>query len=146
MATAVDPVDTDYYESNITWWTGWIGFAATMLIFIGSFSIVAGFVGIFKDGYYVVPTRDLVVTMDYTAWGWIHLALGLIAIGIAVGMLAGKMWARVIAVGIALLSALVNLAFLNAAPVWSTIVIAFDILLVWALTVHGREMQSFADS
>jgi hypothetical protein len=84
--------------------------------------------------------------MDYTAWGWIHLALGLIAIGIAVGMLAGKMWARVIAVGIALLSALVNLAFLNAAPVWSTIVIAFDILLVWALTVHGREMQSFADS
>ena len=49
------------------------------------------------------------------------------------------MWARVVAVLVALLSALVNLAFLSAYPVWSTIMIAVDILVIYAVIAHGRE-------
>src|SRR4051794_10199999 len=62
-ARAGAPPDAGFYEDSVTIWTGWIGFAATMLILIGSFHAIAGFVGIFKDGYYAVPRRDLLVTV-----------------------------------------------------------------------------------
>jgi uncharacterized protein (DUF983 family) len=50
-----------------------------------------------------------------------------------VGRLAGT-----VVVG---LSAVVNLGFLAAAPVWTTLVIALDLVMILALTVHGREIE-----
>jgi hypothetical protein len=40
------------------------------------------------------------------------------------------------------LSALVNLAFIEAYPIWSMLIITFDVLVIYALIVHGREMRS----
>ncbi|MDX6324546.1 MAG: hypothetical protein QOK15_900, partial [Nocardioidaceae bacterium] len=54
----------------------------------------------------------------------------------------GQMWARIVAVAVAFLSCLVNIAFLSAYPIWSTIMIAIDVLVIWAVMVHGREMRS----
>ena len=124
-----------------TAWAGYLIFAASMLILIGFFDMIAGLVAIFKDGYYVVPSRDLVVSVDYTAWGWVHLALGVAAVATGTGIVLGKMWARVVGVGYAIVNAIVNLAFLSAYPVWSAMIIAFDVLVIWALCVHGRELE-----
>ena len=142
VATARSGSEDPQVYQDVTGWTGWIGFAATMAVLIGFFHALAGVVGIFKDGYYAVPKRDLLVTVDYTAWGWAHLAFGILAIAVGFGMASGQMWARVFGVIFAVLSAVLNLAFLNASPVWSTTLIAFDVLLIWALTVHGREMKA----
>lgn len=57
-------------------------------------------------------------------------------------MLAGLLWARVIGIALAVLSAIVNLAFLAAYPVWGVILIALDIVVIYALAMHGREMKS----
>src|SRR4051794_31191154 len=77
-----------------TAWTGWVLFAAIMLILMGSFQAIVGFVALFDDGYYLVPGTGLVVHVDYTVWGWIHLVLGLIAVITGVGIMAGQTWAR----------------------------------------------------
>jgi uncharacterized membrane protein YjfL (UPF0719 family) len=52
------------------------------------------------------------------------------------------MWARVAGVVIAFASAVANLASLAAYPVWSLIMIVFDVLIIWALIVHGNEMKA----
>ena len=122
-------------------WTGWVSFASAMLLLIGCFQVMAGLVGIFKDDFYAVSKDDLVVSIDYTAWGVVHLLMGAIAIATAVGMGAGVMWARVLGVIFAITNATVNLAFISAYPVWSTLLIAFDVILIWALTVHGAELR-----
>jgi hypothetical protein len=146
MATTDVPASSGssgpYYADEVTGWVGWIGFAGVMLILIGLFHAIAGFVGIFKDDYYVLPKSGLVVTMDYTAWGWTHLILGLVAIATGLGIMVGQMWARIVGVLFAVVSAVANLAFINAAPVWSSLIIVFDVLVIWALTVHGREMKA----
>src|SRR3954454_8347043 len=81
----------DYHDDVATAWPGYIGFAAMMLVLIGSDHAVAVLVGIFKDGDYVVPKQDLLVTVDYTTWGWVRLVMGVLAIGTAIGMMAGQM-------------------------------------------------------
>jgi len=81
------------------------------------------------------------VSVDYTAWGWVHLIGGIIMALAGISLFAGRMWARVVGVILALASAIVNVAFLSAYPIWSAIMIALDVLVIWALTVHGAEMK-----
>jgi hypothetical protein len=129
-------------EPEPTGWTGWIGFAAVMMVLLGSFHAIQGLVALFKDDYYLVSDRGLTVHIDYTAWGWTHLILGIIIALAGISLFTGRMWARIVAVLVAMLSAIVNIGFLAAYPVWSTIMIALDILIIWAVMVHGREMKS----
>ena len=125
-----------------TGWTGWVTFGAMMLIMVGSFQVLMGVTALFESGYYAVPTRDLLVNVDYTAWGWAHILLGAVAVAAAVGLLAGRMWARVVAIALVVVSSVVQLAFLAAAPVWSVIVITLQVLVVYAIAMHGEEVQS----
>jgi hypothetical protein len=121
---------------------GLIIFGGIMMLMMGAFQIIEGVVALFNDEYYLVTRNGLIVSLDYTAWGWTHLIIGLIAVGAGIGVLLGQMWARVVGIIIAVVSALANIAFMSAYPVWSTIVIATDVLVIYALTVHGRELKS----
>jgi len=113
-----------------------------MMVTVGLLHVLEGFVALFKDSYYLVRDSGLVVTVDYTGWGWIQIIAGLVVAGTGVALFTGKTWARVVAVGVALLSILVNFSFMNAYPLWSALLIVFDAIIIYAVTVHGREMQS----
>ena len=133
-------------EPQATGWVGWIGFAGVMMLILGMFHAFQGLVALFRDDYYLVGQNGLTLHVDYTAWGWTHLIFGVVVVAAGAGLLSGQMWARVVGVVLAVLSALVNVAFLAAYPIWSTIMIAVDILVIWALTVHGREMRTMRDT
>lgn len=128
-------------SSGPTAWVGWIVFAAVMMVMIGGLHVIEGLVALFNDSYYLVTESGLVVTVDYTAWGWVHLIIGIIVVLAGVALFTGRMWARVIGVCVALLSILINFAFIAAYPFWSVTVIAVDIFIIYALVVHGREMR-----
>jgi hypothetical protein len=134
-------MSTNTEHGETTGWVGWVTFAGVMMLLLGIFHAIAGFVGIFKDDYYLVGKEGLLVSVDYTTWGWFHLIWGIVVILAGCGLLAGQMWARVVAVIMAMGSAVINVAFLSAYPIWSMIMITIDILVIWAVTVHGREMK-----
>ena len=125
-----------------TAWVGLIVFGGVMMLMMGGFQIIQGFVALFRDEYYLVTRNGLLLTFDFTAWGWVHLIIGLVAVAAGFGVLMGQMWARVIGIIIAVVSALANIAFLSAYPVWSSIIIAVDVLVIYALTVHGAETRN----
>ena len=129
------------YPAEPTGWVGWIIFAGTMLVILGIFHAIQGLVALFNDSVYLVGPKGLVINVDYTAWGWIHLIGGIIVVLAGVALFAGKMWARILAVIVAVVSAIINVVFLPAYPIWSTMMIAIDVLVIWALTVHGGEMK-----
>ena len=126
-------------------WYGLVVFAAVMMLLVGTFHAMAGFVALFKEDYFLVTTNGLVVTADYTTWGWIHLIMG-VALGVAGGaLLMGQTWARVVAVIAAVTSAIVNLAFLSAYPWWSAIMIAIDVLVIYAVTANRTSYDAWQD-
>ena len=134
-------MSTNTEHGETTGWVGWVTFAGVMMLLLGIFHAIAGFVGIFKDDYYLVGKEGLLVQVDYTTWGWFHLIWGIVVVLAGIGLLAGQMWARVVGVIIAMGSAIINVAFLSAYPIWSAIMITIDILVIWAITDHGREMK-----
>jgi hypothetical protein len=119
----------------------WVVFAGVMLILLGAFQAIEGLVALFQDTYYAVRPSGLVISADYTVWGWVHLVLGVVALLTGMGLLAGNLAARVVGVCLAGISAIVNLAFIAAFPVGSTLLIAFDVVVIYAIVVHGGELK-----
>lgn len=122
-------------------WAGWIYFAGLMMLMVGLFQAVAGFVALFKEDVYLVGGGQ-VAFFDYSEWGWIHLTWGIIVALSSFSLMAGQMWGRILAVFLAIMSAMANFAFLPAYPIWSTIIITIDILIIYAITVHGKELKA----
>jgi len=128
-------------RSGPTAWVGMVLFGGITMVMVGGFQIIQGVVALFRDDYYLVRPNGLVLEVDYTTWGWTHLLIGLVAVCTGIGVMVGQMWARVLGIIIAVISALANIAFLSAYPIWSTIIIAMDVLVIYALTVHGSEIK-----
>lgn len=123
---------------NTTGWVGWIWFAAIMMIIAGSFNAIDGLVALFKDEVYVQTKRGLVV-FDFTAWGWILLIIGAFQLLVGFMLWTGAFWARVTAIVLVVLNAIAQITFITAFPFWSLTVIILDIVVLWALIVHGEE-------
>lgn len=124
-----------------TGWVGMIVFGGIMMVLLGFFQGIQGLIALFNDTYYLVTPNGLVLSFDYTVWGWIHLLLGIVALLAGFGVLAGQTWARVVGIILAVLSAIVNFVFFSAYPIWSTMIIVVDVLVIYALTAHGREVR-----
>jgi hypothetical protein len=128
-------------STDASGWVGWTLFAAVIMLLVGGFHVIQGLVALFKDDYYVVGTSGLVLNVSYTAWGWIHIVGGVIVVAAGISLFTGKMWARVLGTAMACVSAIVNVGFLSAYPIWSAMMIAMDIAIIMALTVHGTAME-----
>ena len=114
-------------------------FAAVLMMVVGGFDALEGLAAIVKKHYYVVGP-NYVYKFNVTTWGWIHLILG-IGIGVAgFFLLRGASWARVVGIIGAVLVGVANFMWLPYYPVWSVVIIAVCILIIWALTAHGREI------
>ena len=120
------------------WAVGWTIYAAVWMWILGFFHAMAGFVGIVEDEI-LVATPNYVFQLDVTTWGWIHLILGIVVLLAGFAVFNGSVWARTVGVLIAVISTLVNFAWLPYYPIWGLLMIAANVFVIWALTVHGRD-------
>ncbi len=111
---------------------GIAAFAGMLLTVVSVLQILQGIAALANDKVYV---RGLSYTyeFDVTAWGWIHLILGLIGLGTGIGILMGQTWGRILGISIAAISTISNFMFMPYYPFWSLAVIALDVLIIWAL-------------
>ena len=114
-------------------------FAAVMMMMIGAFQVIQGIIALANDTFYVVGA-EYVFQFDVTTWGWIHLLLGALVAVAGYFVLQAKVWARTVGVIVAVISALFNFAWLPYYPVWSILIIALNVFVIWALTVRGRDV------
>lgn len=119
---------------------GWGYFASIMIMVLGAFEGIAGLAGIFKDKFYLVGQNGLLL-FNFRTWGWISLVLGIIALMTGLELMRGATWAKMFAVFLAALSLVANMAFFNAYPWWSFMMMIVDLFVIYALTVRGGEMR-----
>ncbi|EME54231.1 DUF7144 family membrane protein [Amycolatopsis decaplanina] len=122
-------------------WAGWIVFACVIMVILGTFDAIVGIVALVQGGYYIAGPEYTLV-LDLTGWAWAHLVGGVLVAIAGGALLTGAIWARVVAVLFAAGNALTHLVFLAAHPLWSTIVIALCVTVIWAVIVHGDEAPS----
>ncbi len=126
--------------TEVTGWTGWISFAAFMLMLSGCLTGIIGFLAVINNNWTMWNNNGAPYGSPY-GWGWWSMFVGLVVFSIGVALLRGSLFARTIAVFIAAASLITHFVTLNVAPLWSITVITIDILVIWAVMVHGKEMK-----
>ena len=126
------------------WAAGYAAFAGVVLVMIGFFQAVAGLVAIIDDQFYVVG-QEYIFQFDVTTWGRIHLIIGVIVLLSGFGIFSGNVAARTVGVLVAAISGVAAFMWLPWYPVWAIVIIALDIAVIWALTMHGRDIATVSD-
>jgi len=123
-----------------TGWVGWGFFAGFMMVVMGVMQSISGLTALLNDDWLLVTQRSLLV-FDFTTWGWVHLLLGVVVLAAGFSVLHGAVWARTVGVLLAGISLVANLAYVNTYPIWSIVIMIVDVLVIYALTVHGAELR-----
>ena len=113
----------------------WVIFAGVILFIAGSLGFFYGLGAVLNDEAITVQGRGVIVG-NFTAWGWVHMVIGVIMVLTSAGLLMGLGWARVMAVIFATLNAIAQVGLITANPIWSTVLIALDVIVIYQLTAR----------
>jgi hypothetical protein len=133
------------YDEPVTGWVGWIVFAAVFMVTIGAINAIQGLAALFRDeDYWVSLVNGTAMTFNVTGWGWIHLIFGILLVIVGILLIQGSTFARVVGIALVALNMLAQFAWAPVYPFWALIVIALDIVVIYALVVHGGELKRVA--
>jgi hypothetical protein len=121
---------------------GITGFAGVMLSTVAAFQILEGISALAKDDIYV-KGLSYTYEFDVTTWGWIHLIIGIVALAVGIGIMFGQTWGHVAGLAVAFLSCLSSFTFLPYEPFWSSVILAFNAFVIWALCVRINNQDTW---
>ena len=133
-------MSTDYPRPSA--WTGWVIFAAAVMFTIGAIDIIQGLAALLKDETLLVTESGLLVTTNFTAWGWSLIIWGIVLILAAAALFSGKGWGRWFAIFAIIINAVGQIAWFPAYPLWSLLAIGLGIAVLYALTAGWKEARA----
>lgn len=111
---------------------GFTMLAGALMILGGLWGFFEGLVAIVRQSFYV-SLPNYTFQFNVHGWGWIHLILGVVVAAAGVCVLLGQTWAKLLGIVLAVFSAIANFLFIPYYPIWSIIVLAMDVVIIWAL-------------
>lgn len=129
------PTNTPQYKTddNNPWAVGVAWAAAALLLVASILAFLQGIAAVAGDESLVLVDDGYIYAFNLTTWGWIHIILGIIGVCIAIGVFYAAVWARALAIVIAVLSIIANFMWLPYTPWWSILIIILDVLVIWAM-------------
>jgi hypothetical protein len=117
--------------------------AGVLLLLMGVWQVGIGYAVAAGDAF-VFTGGGYWYRGDHTGWGWVNLAIGLAAIVIGLGQFGT--WRRLgrwgahpaPALAIAALSAMNQVLLAPQYPLWTSMVIALDVFVIWELAARPR--------
>lgn len=125
---------------EVTSWVGWIFFAGFMMVLNGMFNAVIGLTAVLNSDWLIVTDSQFLI-LDLTAWGWVHMAMGVLLVWAGMAVMRGQVFARMVGVVAALAGSVGALTTVEAYPLWSIMMLVIYLIIVYALIVHGEELE-----
>lgn len=127
-------------QKQVTGWVGWVYFAAVLMMLAGILQTIVGFMIISNDTM-LIDAGNGVVILSVVQWGWLHALFGIIVFLSAFSLMGGRAWGRLIAAILLIVSTVANFTSLEIYPVWSVVIIAMNLVILYAVLVHGGEAK-----
>jgi hypothetical protein len=119
---------------------GLTAMAAVLMMLSGLWSFLEGLAAIIKQQFFVT-LPNYAFNVSVSGWGWTHLILGIVIFLAGACLFTDMLWARMTGVALASISAVANFLYIPYYPVWSIVVIAIDVFVIWALLTPRRRFS-----
>ena len=113
--------------------SSWFTFAAIMFSLAGASNLLWG-IGALDNKKYL--PEDGLVASSLTFWGWVSIIWAVMAVTGAVLLFMRNPYSAGVALVLAALNALFWLFAIPVLPIWSMVVIAIDVLIIYQLSTH----------
>jgi hypothetical protein len=127
-------------SSEATGWVAWVLFGGILLVLLGVLHLGVGLLGLFRPEVLAGSRAALALPVSLTTVAWLHLAIGVAAVPVGVGLIRGLRWARLIAVQLACLAAIFSFVFAGVYPLWSILSVGLAVVVSYAVARHGSEV------
>jgi hypothetical protein len=128
--TVSTPTTNEQYRSS----SGWAVFVTAYLAIAGVLNIIWGIAALSNKQYFI---SGGLVWSELNTWGWVAIILGTIQALGALLVLERRAGGAIIAGTLAFFGIILNFLSIGAYPVWSSILLVADALIIWAVTVHS---------
>lgn len=115
---------------------GWAVFCGSLFIMVALANTIYGIAALAKDDYFRV---DELLFWDISAWGVFALIFAAFQAFTGIMILRQRGVGALLGIVLAVFHATVTLMSIGAYPLWSTLLLALDGLIVYGLTVHSDE-------
>lgn len=134
---AAGPKSSRAHGPESVWASSGTLFAGVLMLVSGVLGVLEGIAGIANDQAYVLTGNlagdTYVYKFDTTAWGWIHLVLGIVVAATGFGLLKGVRWARMAGIVLVSLYVIAHFMWLPYQPIWALVGIALGVFVIWSL-------------
>jgi hypothetical protein len=127
----------DYYEDDERGY-GWVVFAGTLLLLIGSINVIQGIAAIGNANFFTHNAHYVFANLN--TWGWIVLILGSCQFLVGCGVFVKNQFSRWTGVVVLAANTIAQLLMMPAYPAWSLTLIAMDILAMYGLIAYGKRI------
>jgi hypothetical protein len=127
-------------ESHNMLAVGIVLFAAVFMAISGAFQVLQGLAAIIDDDFFVIRA-NYAYDLDVSAWGWLHLIIGAVVMITGVALLSGALWARIAAMFVVVVAAIVNFVFIPYEPVWTIVQLVIYGIVLWALLANASDWE-----
>lgn len=140
-SSGVNPASSEYPSGKQAFAAGTSMGAAVIMVTVGIIQFFQGIAAVAEDEVFVSGI-NYVYKFDLTTWGWIHIILGVLVAIVGLALFTGAGWARVSAIVVAAISIVANFLWLPYYPVWSLLIIALDVVIIWAVSTWNPEREA----
>jgi hypothetical protein len=121
--------------------------AGWLLILGGAWDFFVGLALVVRSSYFsslpgYAATTHYAYRWNLSSWGWANLIFGIVVAACGVCVLLGYNWARWTGIALAVVGGMGTFLFLPIYPLWSIMVIAIDVFIIWALVSAPRRQPS----
>ncbi|MEU6470302.1 hypothetical protein ABZ927_19335 [Streptomyces massasporeus] len=114
------------------WAAGGLVLGGVLMVVYGLFAVLQGIAAIAGDEVYT-SFGQYSFEFDLTAWGWIHLIVGVLVVVAGLGLFTGADWARAASAVVVGLALIANFLWLPYQPFWSIIMIVTGLFVLWSV-------------
>ncbi|MEU9632225.1 hypothetical protein ACFZDB_01075 [Streptomyces luteogriseus] len=114
------------------WAAGGLVLGGVLMVVYGLFAVLQGIAAIAGDEVYT-SFGQYSFAFDLTAWGWIHVIVGVLVVVAGLGLFTGADWARIASAVVVGLALIANFLWLPYQPFWSIIMIVTGLFVLWSV-------------
>jgi hypothetical protein len=129
---------TDYYEDDDRSY-GWVVFAGTLLLLVGSINVIQGIAAVGNANFHTHNAHYVFANLN--TWGWVVLILGSCQFLVGCGVFIKNQFSRWTGVVVLAANTIAQLLIVPAYPFWSLTLITMDILAIYGLIAYGKRIS-----
>jgi hypothetical protein len=118
--------------------SGWLTFASIMLVVAGIANFIWGITAVARHELLI----NKLLFANLTFWGIVFMVLGVFLVAAGFALLNEAPWARLFGIIFCSCSIVFYLVVIWAHPVWSVLVIAIDVLIIYGLSEYGARQAA----